>query len=199
MQTMVLARISKATIIALDNHQPFLDILMKNAAKEGYADRTTPRHQSMLEMDFKDGTFDVIWSEGALYFMGFQKGLHRCHQLLKKNGYLAVTEAVLLLPNLPKPVQEFWDQGYPDIKDIQTNISVIESEGFTIVTHFTLPKSSWIDTYYAPMKERIFELKKKYQGNMFALRAFEHCEKEINIYKKYSDFFGYEFFVIQKT
>jgi cyclopropane fatty-acyl-phospholipid synthase-like methyltransferase len=199
MQTMELARISKATIIALDNHQPFLDILMKNAAKEGYADRITPRHQSMLEMDFKDGTFDVIWSEGALYFLGFKKGLHRCYLLLKKNGYLAVTEAVLLLPNLPKPVQEFWDQGYPDIKDIQTNISVIESEGFTVVTHFTLPKSSWIDTYYAPMEKRIFELKKKYQDNTIALRAFEHCEKEISIYKKYSDYFGYEFFVLQKT
>jgi SAM-dependent methyltransferase len=199
MQTLELARISKGNIIALDNYQPFLDILMRNATVEGCERRITPRHQSMLEMDFKDGTFDVIWSEGALYFMGFQTGVKRCFQILKKNGYLVVTEAVLLSPNLPKPVRKFWDEGYPDIKDVESNISLIQNEGFDVVSHFTLPKSSWIDTYYSPMEKRINELKNKYHDNTIALQVFEECEKEINMYHKYSDYFGYEFFIMQKT
>ena len=53
----------------------------------------------MLDMDFTEGTFDIIWSEGALYFMGFQKGLRRCRQLVKNGGYVAVSEAVYLAPD----------------------------------------------------------------------------------------------------
>ena len=129
MQTLELAKLSNGTIIALDNYQPFLDILMKNAIKNGVEKRIIPKNQSMLEMDFKNNSFDVIWSEGALYFMGFQNGLKRCHQLLKKNGYLAVTQAVFLQPSIPKPLQQFWDNEYPDIKDIKTNIDFHSTGG----------------------------------------------------------------------
>lgn len=198
MQTLELAKMSNGIIVALDNYQPFLDILIQNAIKEGVEKRIIPKHQSMLEMDFKNNTFDVIWSEGALYLMGFQNGLKRCHQLLRNNGYLAVTEAVFLLPTIPKPLQQFWDEGYPDIKDVKSNIALIQNEGFELLTHFTLSKSSWIDTYYAPMEKRINELKKKYYDNKIALQVFEECEKEIRIYHTYSDYFGYEFFIMQK-
>ena len=87
MQTIELARISNGKIIALDNHQAFLDILMKQARNEGFEEKIIPQNMSMLDMDFEEETFDIIWSEGALYFMGFQNGLKRCHQLLKNKGY----------------------------------------------------------------------------------------------------------------
>jgi len=198
MQTLELAKLINGTIIALDNYQPFLDILIRKAVQGGVKKRIIPKNQSMLEMDFKDNTFDVIWSEGALYFMGFQNGLKKCHQLLKRKGYLAVTEAVFLLPTIPKPLQQFWDEGYPDIKDVQSNIALIQNEGFELLAHFTLPKSSWTDTYYLPMEKQINELKKKYRDNNIALQVFEECEKEIKIYNTYSDYFGYEFFIMQK-
>jgi cyclopropane fatty-acyl-phospholipid synthase-like methyltransferase len=198
MQTLQLAKLSNGTIIALDNYQPFLDILMRNAIKEGVEKRIILKNQSMLDMDFNNNSFDVIWSEGALYFMGFQNGFKRCHQLLKKNGYLAVTEAVLLAPSIPEPLQKFWDAGYPDIKDVKSNIALIQNEGFELLAHFTLPKSSWIDNYYSPMEKRIDELKKKYHDNTIALQVFAECEKEIKIYHTYSDYFGYEFFIMQK-
>jgi len=197
-QTLELARISKAKIIALDNYQPFLDILIKNAKEKGFDKKITSKNQSMLDMDFKDSTFDIIWSEGALYFMGFQNGLNKCNKLLKNKGYLAVTEAIFLLPDPPVPLQKFWDKGYPDIKDIKSNISLIQNENFELITHFTLPKSSWINNYYLPMEKKINELKKKYFDNKVALQVFQECEKEIQIYNKYSDYFGYEFFIMQK-
>jgi len=196
-QTLELARISNGKIIALDNYQPFLDILTQNAIKEGVDTRITPKNQSMLEMDFKNDTFDIIWSEGALYIMGFRNGLKKCNQLLKNNGYCIVSEAVLLLPNLPKPLKEFWDETYPDIQDIKHNISLIEEEGFHVVSHFTLPRSCWVD-FYSRMKTVIKELKKKYHDNKVALQVFEECEKEILMYQTYSDYYGYEFFIMQK-
>jgi hypothetical protein len=86
----------------------------------------------------------------------------------------------------------------PDIKDIKDNLSMIKNEGFEVLSHFTLPKSSWIDAYYSPIEKRIRELKKKYHDNTIALQVFEECGKEIKIFNKYSDYFSYEFFIMQK-
>ena len=197
MQTLELAKISKGKIIALDNYQPFLDFLMQRAKEEGVDERIITKNQSMLEMDFDNDTFDIIWSEGALYQMGFKNGLKKCHELLKKGGYLAVTEGVMLKSDAPAAAKKFWEE-YPDVKDIQGNIALIQQEQYDLLAHFTLPVSSWTEQYYAPLEKRIYELKKKYKANNTALQVFTMSEQEIETYKKNSDYVGYEFFIMQK-
>ena len=198
-QTIELARISNGKIIALDNHQAFLDTLMKQARNKRLAQKIIPRNVSMLEMDFEERTFDIIWSEGALYFMGFQNGLKRCHQLLKDKGCLAVSELVYTTPNPPDAVTKYLKEEYPDVKNIADNIDLIQREGFNILSHFTLPESAWLKSYYLPMEGELPRLIKKYQGNKIALAVFEGFRHEIDFYKKYSKFYGYEFFVMQKN
>ena len=198
MQTLELARISNREIIALDNHQGFLDILMKNAIDAGLQNRIIPKNMSMLEMDFANRTFDLIWSEGALFCMGFQNGLKCCHELLEAYGYLAVTELVYIASDLPDDVTRYFERVYPDIKDIQGNIEAIREKGFNLVSNFTLPESAWLDNYYIPSEKVLPGLNKKYQGNEVALDVFEDFQNEINLYKKYSKFYGYEFFIMQK-
>ncbi|MBW2006090.1 MAG: class I SAM-dependent methyltransferase [Deltaproteobacteria bacterium] len=197
-QTIELAKISNGKIIALDNHQAFLDILMKQARNEGFEEKIIPQNMSMLDMDFEEETFDIIWSEGALYFMGFQNGLKRCHQLLKDKGYLAVTELVYIVPNAPKPVVEYFESEYPDINNIEGKIEEIKKEGFNLISNFTLPESAWLNSYYLPIEKELPRLNKKYQGNEVALAIFEGFRNELDFYRKYSKFYGYEFFVMQK-
>jgi ubiquinone/menaquinone biosynthesis C-methylase UbiE len=198
-QTIVLAKISKGTIVALDNHQAFLNILMKKAKAEELLDHIVPKNKSMLDMDFEDNTFDIIWSEGALYFMRFQNGLRRCHQLLKIDGFLAVTEIVYLVNNPPAPLIQYFEKEYPDIKAVKDKIDIIQNERFRLISNFTLPESSWLDSFYLPMEEELTRLNKKYQGNEIALGIFEEMKNEIDLYKKFSDFYGYEFFIMQRT
>jgi len=133
-----------------------------------------------------------------LYFMGFAKGLERCHQMLKGNGYLAVTEAVLFRPDPPQPVIEFWEKEYPAITDVESNIEMIRRVKFRLISHFQLPVSSWLDHFYGPMEARIHELMKKYEGNPVAMEIFGNSLNEISTYKQYSDYFGYEFFIVLK-
>ncbi len=197
-QTLELAKISNGKIIALDNHQAFLDQLMKTARVEGFAEMIIPKNISMLEMDFDENTFDIIWSEGALYFMGFRNGLKRCHQLLKSNGFLAVTEIVYLVNNPLAPLIQYFEKEYPDIKAVKDKIDLIQNERFHLISNFTLPESSWLDRFYLPMEEEISRLNKKYQGNEIALGIFEEMKNEINLYRKFSDFYGYEFFIMQR-
>ena len=197
-QTIELAKITNGKVIALDNHQEFLNKLTQRAKKEGLEEKITAKNMSMLEMDFADKTFDIIWSEGALYFMGFQNGLKKCRNLLKDNGYLAVSEFVYLVPEPPKEVVEFSTNEFSEIKDIKGNIELIQNEGFRLLSHFTLPESAWLDSYYAPMQKEIFRVRGKYKDNKEALAIFDMLQHEIDFYKKYSKYYGYEFFVMQK-
>ena len=199
MQTIELVKISNGKIIALDNHQPFLDILMARARNEGLEEKIIPQNMSMLDMDFEEESFDIIWSEGALYVMGFQNGLKRCHQLLKEKGCLAVTELVYTIPNPPMAVIEYFQGEYPDIKTIEGNIETIRTVGFNLVSNFTLPELAWLNNYYLPMEKELPRLNKKYQGNEVALGVFEGLKNEADFYRKYSKFYGYEFFVMQKA
>jgi ubiquinone/menaquinone biosynthesis C-methylase UbiE len=198
-QTIELAKLCNGNIIALDNHQAFLDKLIESANREGVAPQITPKNQSMLEMDFDDQSFDIIWSEGALYFMGFQNGLRRCYQLLKSPGYCAVTELVYLSSEPPAELARYLENEYPDIKTVNANIQLIQTEGFQLLSHFTLPTSSWLDSYYQPMEKELSRLQNKYQDNKTAGALFSAMQEEIGYYKQYSDFYGYEFFVMQKT
>ena len=199
MQTIELAKISNGKIIALDNHQGFLDMLMGQANKQGLGEKIITQNMSMLDMNFEEGIFDIIWSEGALYIMGFQNGLNLCRQLLKDKGYLAVTELVYTVSDPPDAVVEYFLTEYPDIKNIAENVEIIKKEGFNLISNFTLPESAWLDNYYIPIEKELPRLKKKYHGNELALTVFEGFKHEVDFYRKYSKFYGYEFFVMQKS
>lgn len=198
MQTLELARITRGQIIAIDNHQPVLDKLEANAKKAGLADRIEIRNLDMGKMDFPAGHFDIIWSEGALYFLGFENGLRKCRELLKPKGSLAVTEAVWLKADPPDEIRKYFEAEYPDIKDIAGNLELIRRVGLGLAGHFVLPDSAWVDDYYRPMEKRIAVLGRKYAGNEAALEVFAACEREILLFKKYHDYFGYAFFVMER-
>lgn len=203
MQTLELARISSGKIIALDNHRPFLDKLMESARSAGLTEHITAMNRSMLEMEhprmgFELGSFDVIWSEGALYFMGFGNGLRTCRPLLKDGGYVAVTEAVYLKADPPEAVVRFWEDEYPDISDVEDRIELIGDAGFRLISHFTLPRESWFTYFYDPMRSKIAELTEKYMENELAVGIYRKALDEIGVYERYSDHFGYEFFVMRK-
>ncbi|HDS59186.1 MAG TPA: class I SAM-dependent methyltransferase [Thermoplasmatales archaeon] len=198
MQSIELAKISGGRVMAIDNHQPFLDALETEAKKQGVDDRIETKNVSMLDLEFKDETFDIVWSEGALYIMGFPRGLRLCRQLVKKSGYVAVTEAVLLSPHPPAPLMEFWEKEYPDIKDVQGNLAMIEQEGFSLQSHFTLPAASWLDHFYTPLQRRLAVLTEKYRDNEEGLNVFRSAQKEIDLFERYSDCYGYHFFIMRK-
>ncbi|MDJ0833237.1 MAG: class I SAM-dependent methyltransferase [Gammaproteobacteria bacterium] len=198
MQTIELAKISRGKIIAVDNHQGFLDLLLEQAKSEGLEDNVVPQNMSMQQMNFRNEVFDIIWSEGALYNMGFENGLRRCYQLLKPGGSLALTELVYLAAEPPAPVVDYFQHEYPDIADVASKIKQIEKAGFSMIDHFTLPESSWLDNYYGPMEQQLPRLNDKYQDNKLALSVFADFQAEVDLYRQYSQYFGYEFLIMHK-
>ncbi|WHY99634.1 hypothetical protein [Peribacillus simplex] len=50
------------------------------------------KNVSMFDMGFKTETFDLIWAEGSIYIIGFQKGLKVWKPFLNRGGYLVCSE-----------------------------------------------------------------------------------------------------------
>jgi SAM-dependent methyltransferase len=196
-QTLVLARSSKAHILAIDNHPPFVEELNRRALELGLADRVEARVGDMHRLDFAPGSFDLLWCEGAIYGVGFETGLREWRRLLAPGGHMAVTEACWTKPDPPPECVAFWEQEYPAIRDVPSRLASIEQCGYDTVGHFTLPPSSWWDDYYRPLQENVSAFRERHRDEPDAQALAGAVQREIDVWRAYSDFYGYEFFVIR--
>ena len=113
MQTLDLLNLVSGNITAVDNHQPFLDQLAHSAKKIGVADKIGILNMDMGSMDFKPPSFDLIWSEGAAYSIGFENALTSWKQFLKPGGYLAASELAWIRSQPPQDWQQRQQAWYP--------------------------------------------------------------------------------------
>ncbi len=105
-QTITLAKNTAAQITAVDMLPQFLETLMKKAKENNLLDRITAKEMLMDNLTFDKNSFDVIWSEGAIYNIGFEKGLSLWRNYLKDNGYIAVSEISWLIDTRPEEIQQ---------------------------------------------------------------------------------------------
>ncbi|WP_319507656.1 class I SAM-dependent methyltransferase [uncultured Methanolobus sp.] len=186
MQTIHLARICKnCHITAVDIYQPYLDNLMERAAIEGVFDRISTVCASMDDLPFGNNEFDVIWSEGAIFVMGFQKGLVYWKRLLKDGGFVALTEAAWFTDSPSGEVFKFWNECYPDITTIPQNEKRIETAGYSILGRFKLPASAWWDHCYVPLEKRLDSIGDKFKGNAEAESIIEFSRREMETFRQY--------------
>jgi len=197
-QTVKLAELTPGKITALDNHAPFIEILKLNAINTDFVDRIRCVVGDMNSMDFSEKSFDVIWSEGAAYIMGFENALNAWKPLLRKNGYMVVSELVWFKKQAPKEINDFFKNVYPDIKYFEDIYIVVEAAGYELVDYFPLPSESWWTEYYTPAEKKIGELRKKYFSNAEAQSIFDSFQLEIDMYRKYSDYYGYGFYILRR-
>ena len=59
---------------------------------------------------------DLIWCEGAIYNIGFERGLNEWRRFIKPGGYLVVSEASWFTWERPTEIQKFWQVAYPEIR-----------------------------------------------------------------------------------
>lgn len=197
-QTIVLARHTKGSILAVDNHQPYLDELQRRADAAGVSEKIQVSLRDMRSLGKGDGPFDLVWSEGALFVMGFREGLAACHALLTPGGGLAASEVCWLRPDPPAECRQFFAATYPSLADLETNLATIRACGYEVLGHFPQPESAWWEPYYHPLEARLRTLRGRYPGDVEKLSLSEEIEKEMDIYRRYSAFYGNVFFVMRR-
>jgi len=197
-QTLALARATGASIVAIDLMPQFLEQLEQRVEEAGLADRITARQLSMDALDYDDAAFDLIWSEGAIYSIGFEAGLRLWRRFLRPGGHAVVTEATWLVEDRPAAAVDFWAEAYPAMQDAQQNLASAERAGYAPVGHFVLPSEDWWTDYYTPIEARLPALREKYAGNPEALAQLDDCERESEIHRRYSASYGYVFYLLRR-
>ena len=196
-QTMVLAKMINGQIIAIDNYQPFLNMIADKAEVENLSARIICKNVDMTKMDFKRRPFDLVWAEGSIYHLGFANGLRKIKSFLKPAGYAAFTDMNWFKSNPPEQLAEFFANECPDMVSVDENIQLIEDNGYKIIDYFRLDEKAFWDPYYTPLENRLRIMRKKYVDNKEALAMFKELQFEIDLYRKYSDFYSYTFYVMK--
>lgn len=197
--TLVLAtKLPNARITAVDLFPEFLEVLKRRAVAAGCSDRIETLAVSMDTLSFAQESLDLIWSEGAIYNMGFRKGLEAWRPFLKPGGVLAVSEITWLHPEPPQEIIAHWNSEYPEIATATEKIATLESAGHDLIGYFVLPSTSWIDNYYKPTELRIPGFIARHVDEPDAFQVVEMERQEAELYRRYQDWFSYGFYIARK-
>ncbi|MDO9325011.1 MAG: class I SAM-dependent methyltransferase [Methanoregula sp.] len=196
-QTRDLAGLTSGMITAVDNHPPFIDAVTAHAQKDGMTGRIKATCASMDALPFEPGQFDLVWSEGAIFIMGFEKGLRAWKPFVKKGGFLVVSDAVRFEANPPAELMQYWESvGYPLLSE-QERAEQIHPLGLRLVAMYRLPEAGWWENYFVPMLSRVGELRKTRGSDPACAAILDNLEHEVEMYRKYKRYHGYTFFVMQ--
>ena len=174
--TIELAKLSKGEIIGIDINQADLDKLNNKIQAKGLVSRVTAMKCSLFEIDFPKESFDILWAEGVIAIIGFEKGLKEWRRLLKANGFLVI---------------------HDDVKDKEKKLQLIPSCGYKLLNYFSLPDDAWWQDYYYPLEERVKELSYEYKNNPEALKKLREYQNEVERAKN-TTILNSIFFIIQK-
>jgi ubiquinone/menaquinone biosynthesis C-methylase UbiE len=175
--TLELAKLSKGEVVGLDIDQALLDELNRKIEGEGLSDCVATRKCSMFEIDFPDESFNIIWAEGSIYVMGFERGLKEWRRLIKPGGFLVV---------------------HAETRKTLGKLKKIPSLGYQLAHQFSLPEDAHWTEYYRPLEIRIKELQARHKKNPGALQKLKQHQNEINMVKKNPRKYSSAFYIMQK-
>jgi ubiquinone/menaquinone biosynthesis C-methylase UbiE len=175
--TIELAILSRGTVIGIDINQSLLNKLDRKTEKEGLTNSVTSKLCSMHELDFPDESFDIVWIEGAIGFIGFEKGLKVWRRLLKPKGFLVVHEEIRTVANKLEQLPEF---------------------GYGLYDQFLLPEDAHWTEYYKPLESRVKGLFEKYKSSSEALTVLRKVQEEIDMVKEDPIKYRTAFYIMQK-
>jgi SAM-dependent methyltransferase len=192
---LALAETLRTAVLAVDDHQPFLDALRTAADQRGLGQLIEVRCADMAAPGVPAGSIDLLWSEGAIYLLGFEAGLRLWRELLADGGCAAVSECSWLCADPPAEAVAFFGEGYPGMAGIEQNIERARAAGFEVVDHFTLPQPAWWDEYYTPLEARMTELAPDADPELAA--AVADTLREIALFRRCNDVYGYVFYLMR--
>ena len=197
-QTMVLGQNLKGKITGMDMFPVFIDLFNENARKLELQDRVKGIVGSMDSLPFQKEELDLIWSEGAIYNIGFERGLKEWRDYLKTGGYIAVSEASWFTLERPAEIEAFWQDAYPGMDTVSNKVAQVEKAGYIPIATFILPEECWTENFYDPQVAVDENFLKKHAGNKVAEEFIANQRHEAQLYHKYKDYYGYVFYIGKK-
>jgi SAM-dependent methyltransferase len=195
----LLARLPGAQVYALDFLPAFIDELRRRAAAAGLGDALCGIVASMEAPPFAPASLDVIWAEGAIYNLGFERGLALWRPLLRPGGVLAVSELTWLTAERPDEIDAHWRTVYPEVATAGVKIAQLEALGYDLIAYFALPRECWLDHYYTPLEARFGQFLARSDDGAMAREIVAEERREIALFRQYADYFSYGFYIARRS
>ncbi len=197
-QTMVLAENTLCEITGIDVWPDFINRFNQNARNKKIHDRVKGIVGTMENLPFQESVLDLIWTEGAIYNIGFERGINEWRKFLKQGGYIAITENTWFTEERPAEIQNFWDKAYPEMGTIPNKVAQLQKAGYLPVATFVVPETCWTAYYYAQQPQMEGAFLRKYEGNKAAAELIAAERYEVALYRKYKTYYGYVFYIGKK-
>lgn len=193
-----LAKETHASVLAIDLFADFLNKVKKNSEMEGVSDKVSTLQADMTQLSLEEESLDLIWSEGAIYNIGFEKGLREWNRYIRKNGYIAVTDSTWLTDTRPLEIEGFWMDAYPQIDTLENNVDKMAKAGYRVIKTAVLPDECWTKEFYEPQvnAQRIFL--ERHPNHFTANELVKNQRREADLFTKYSKYYGYVWYIGQK-
>nr|WP_246423000.1 class I SAM-dependent methyltransferase [Roseospira visakhapatnamensis] len=197
-QTLVLARVLKHSVVAIDSHRPYLERLAMAADLAGLSTLIETRQQSFFNLADEPGGVALIWAEGCIYIPGFIEGLRLWRPLLVPGGLLVASDAAWLTDDPPADARAFWEEEEGiRLLTVEQKSEQAAAEGFEVLGTHALPREAWWDDYYKPLAERSAALRA--DAGPALTRVLDANDREIDMWRRFGDAYGYVFHVLRKV
>ena len=170
---------------AFDIDPVMIEYSRKKAEKRELQDLVNFDVKDGREMDFGEGSYDLILAEGgALTYIGREEGIERAAGLLKEGHCLALTDLIYLRNDIPQPVRDAYEEGvFKYVMEIDYR-RLLENYGFEVVFVAMLPQSAW-DRYYMQMRRKVIDSKKEYTQEFR-----DSMTREIDVYYNFGGMYS---------
>jgi cyclopropane fatty-acyl-phospholipid synthase-like methyltransferase len=192
---LLLAQHYHSNVMAVDSSSVFITELSQWVDQLDLQDLVTPICEDMSKLNWSPGSIDLLWSEGAAYNLGFEQALNIWRPLLSKDGVAVLSELSWFSGDVPKSALDYWQSAYPGIGSEQENIDRAERSGFQVISTQRLPSQIWWTNYYQPLSQRIKEV----EMTPVMESVVAEIEEEMALFRQFSDFYGYSFYILRKT
>ncbi|MCA6503975.1 MAG: class I SAM-dependent methyltransferase [Pseudanabaena sp. M135S2SP2A07QC] len=190
---LLLAEYYQSPVMAVDFALGFIDELKIRAKQCELEHLIKPIHGDMAKLDWADGSIDLLWSEGAAYNLGFEQALTIWRSLLTNTGLAVISEMSWFADHVPEPAALYWQNAYPMIANEAENSDRAHRSGFKVISTHRLPSQAWWKNYYEPLREQTRQV----EISPVMQLVIDEIEEEMNLFERFSDFYGYTFYVLQ--
>jgi len=171
-----------AQLTAIDGQEHFI---AQVRARWGDDPRVTALCGNMLDAE---GPFDLIWSAGALYFLGIETALAEMHKRLAPGGALIFSELVFLTQDPDPELHKQCLIDYAAIAHVCELEDKVRAAGYRLVSCSAVSDAAW-EAYYTPMDARVKLL--RLDAGAELTKVLDEAEAESALWRKYKRQFGY--------
>ena len=176
--TMELARLGQGEVIGIDVDQSALDKLARNIREAGLSHRVQAVNCSISDMAFADESFDIVWSEGAIFAIGFNRGIQEWKRFLKPGGFMVVHD----------------EKG-----NVEEKLEQISQCGYKLLDYFILNEDTWWTEYFAPLEKLIAESQTSCADDPYTLEERGQARTELEMFRRNPERNNSVYFVMQKN